>query len=223
MPEYVEDLVENFHLISVQTLNIIGPDRFVEEVGRALDAGAEPPLQFMGAGATGSVFCDEHAAYKVAHKTTPFYDRLLSSEYEWLEDAWRAGLPVAEPFEYDEQLVVIVRDCPRVSDDPERFDLVRLHEMIAGVMRDRDWTMPEFKHDSYVVTDDGPIMVDASSPHRLGDRLVRQVKDLLAERRDWHDQKPKDLIGDLEMEQSMGRVTPAQARSLIAKLRALSS
>ena len=31
----------------------------------------------------------------------------------------------ARLLEYDERLVVIIRDCPRVSEDPERFDLVR--------------------------------------------------------------------------------------------------
>ena len=175
-------------------------------VQRAINAGAEPPLEYIGAGMTSVVFCSHNIAYKVARNTAV---RFLDDESEWLETA--ASVPwvqdrVAEFFHFDPENVVIVRACPLPGEDmtPYRFgegNLFDLHREIERHMIEHGWTSPEFKPDSYVITVRGPVLVDASMPSRVGARLLDYANDLIDGRRDpGPHERPSDIAFSVRME-----------------------
>jgi hypothetical protein len=58
-------------------------------VARALTAGARAPLEYVGAGMTGVVFCSGDVAYKVARATRPIDHQGFEDEAEWLAAAAR--------------------------------------------------------------------------------------------------------------------------------------
>ena len=93
--------------------------------------------------------------------------------------------------------LVIVRDCPRKDPDESmsRWEsrLWDLHREIERDMLPHGWTAPEFKPDSYVLTAQGPILVDASMPSRVGAVLARYVEGIVAGARPLGNDSPSDL------------------------------
>lgn len=150
----------------------------------ALEAGAEPPFEYIGAGATGVVFCDEHAAYKVARHRRG-RSRTLDDEAAWLETAM--AIPevrphVAELIRWDAKNRVIVRECVRGNRGTwgGSAKIHALWDTIAPYMLAEGWTMPELKEDSVIFDDDGnPKIVDAGMVSRVSNRLLGYVEDVL--------------------------------------------
>lgn len=195
-----------------------------DAVDRALAAGAPTPLEFMGAGMTGVVFCAGDVAYKVARDTRPIDHQFFEEEAEWLAAAARVpevAPHVARFHDFDPANLVIVRDCPRA--DPEQSawrygedKLFDLHRRIERAMVPNGWTAPEFKPDSYVLTVDGPVLVDASMPSRVGDELTRYVEDVVAGSRTlWRD-SPTDLAFAVRREVGQKTLSKAEADRLEA-------
>jgi hypothetical protein len=154
---------------------------------RALDAGATPPLDYLGAGATAVVFCDKRGrGWKVARRVD---SGVVADEAEWL----RTAAKVAEVKKYVPRFYAwhaaqgtIERACV-VADRENAWrwtrDLSDLHRRIEAEMVKHGWSAPEFKDDSYVITTNGPVLVDAGYANRLGHRLLRYVVDILEGRR----------------------------------------
>src|ERR1700678_4332055 len=177
-------------------------------VARALAAGAPTPLEYVGAGMTGVVFCAGDVAYKVARDTRPIDHQFFEEEAEWLGAA--AAVPsvrlhVARFRGFDPENLVITRDCVRA--DPEQSawrygegNLHDLHRQIERGMIQYGWTAPEFKPDSYVLTTRGPVLVDASMPSRVGEELARYVEAVVADERPLWTTRPEDLAFAVRME-----------------------
>lgn len=187
-----------------------GDDRYIHEiilpempdvVARAITAGAPTPLEYMGAGMTGVVFCVDGVAYKVARRMRDIDHQMFEDEAEWLTAASHVtdvAPSVAEIFHFDPDNLVIERDCPRPATDqtPYRYGerrLSDLHGDIERAMLPHGWTAPEFKPDSYVITARGPVLVDASMPSRVGQELARYVEDVVADDRQLWSDRPSDI------------------------------
>ena len=187
-------------------------------VARALAAGATPPLEYMGAGMTGIVFCSGDVAYKVARDTRPIDHQFFEEEADWLAVAVR--VPAVSPhvahfLDFDPDNLVITRDCARADPDQSAWrygenKLHDLHRQIERAMIPHGWTAPEFKPDSYVLTTSGPVLVDASMPSRVGEELARYVEAVVADERPLWTTRPQDLAFAVRME--AGR-TLSQAES----------
>lgn len=154
-------------------------------VARALQAGAQPPLRYMGAGQTGVVLCDRRPhAFKVARRPG---SAVIADEAEWLATA--ATVPgvrehVAKLYAWHPAESVIERECMKAVDLHGRRgkgegELWDLHRRIEKAMLPFGWGSPELKADSYVlVRGRGYVLVDAGFVHRAGSRLARRVADM---------------------------------------------
>jgi hypothetical protein len=188
-------------------------------VARALTAGARPPLRFQGMGGEGIVICDARGhAYKMGRS------RDLADEAAWLETAMtlpEVAKHVARMVTYHPEVDAIERECVPRTDNPMprwKVDLWDLHDTIQKEMRKNGWTAPEYKEDSYIETADrGFVLVDAGFVQRLGDRMASYVEDVLAGRRPWRKDKPKDLAWALEADFAEPR--PARVEALLAELK----
>lgn len=157
----------------------------------ALEAGAAPPLTYVGAGATAYVFCDRRAAYKVARSEKAV--QVLADEAEWLATA--SKLPevkshVAKFRRWDPLHGVLVRECIRGSAGTWGRDakIRAVWDAIQPVMLAAGWLMPEYKEDSFVFDRQGRAkLVDAGFASRIGNRLLRYVQDVLDGRRELPD------------------------------------
>lgn len=195
---------------------------------RALDAGAEPPLTFLGMGASGAVFCD---AAGIAAKVYRWYRSPVlyahkEAEAEFLRDAARSAVrdSVARFYGFDPELEVLFREC--VEGSPGGWGtrgLSELHVRISKEMEKLGWGSPEYKEDSYVVESyhgrptGRVVLVDAGSPARLGSNLVRYVEDVIAGRRR-HPESANDLGFYLRREVFEGAVERKTANRLIRAL-----
>jgi hypothetical protein len=155
-------------------------------VARAIEAGAEAPLDLQGLGMTAWVFCDARGvAYKVARDLSRSVFGMLAQEAEWLRVANTVPgvrMHVARFHAWRPDLGVIVRECVRAKrrDIQGRHklegDLWDLHRAIERAMLPYGFTAPELKADSYVLTRDrGPVLVDAGFANKTGSRLAREV------------------------------------------------
>jgi hypothetical protein len=173
-------------LDAVSNLDDIQPgllhgDAVSDAAYRALEAGAEPPLEYIGAGATGIVFCDPNFAFKVSRRKK---GHTLDDEAEWLETA--GSIPevrqyVASLEHWDPEHKVIVRECVR-GDRGTWGGSRKIHELwdfIAPYMLAEGWTMPELKEDSVVFVDGTPKIVDAGMVSRVSNRLLGYVEAIL--------------------------------------------
>jgi hypothetical protein len=202
-------------------LRVIG-DELEDVEQRVRRAGARGELEFMGAGATGVVICDEAGkAFKVARG-----EGSLADEAVWMQLAAKmpgTGRHIARGVRYDAQNRVLVRECARgkVGGWGQESKLRDLHERIEAETIQYGWTSPEFKGDSYVfVRGRGPVLIDASSAHRVGRVLVQDTLDVLSGRRQLKKyERLSDLAFALRMERD--RTVPAAvAKRLLARLKA---
>jgi len=201
-----------------------------EAYGRAIRAGARPPLIYVGAGQYGIVFCDEEGhAWKVARiqADAPASHRLfmlesVASEYEFLRDAAKTEMArnIAKVYAIHPEELVLERECVngRPGGWAEDSKLRNLHHRIWDAMIPAGWTAPEFKEDSYIIRPDGqPVLVDISMVMRVGENLAGWIEDVLDGRRKtkdrWH-----DLAFFLLRERREGTVDPWRANPLLKRL-----
>lgn len=183
---------------------------------RARGAGATGKLEYIGAGMTGIVFCDaRERAYKVARhdgKVAP----MLADEAEMMRLAAKmpgVGKHIARGVHFDRKHSVLVRECVRgkVGGWKDGAKLRDLHERMGKELEPYGWTAPEYKEDSYVIARGrGPVLVDASMAHKVGRVLVKDVLDVLNNRRPISPDRTErftDLAFALRMER--GRTIPA--------------
>lgn len=174
-----------------------------EVFARAIRAGAEPPLDYVGAGMYGIVFCDDLGhAWKVmrlesgAERERAFQLENAAEEYEWLRDAAYTSIAgnVAQVYAIHPEEIVLERECvdgrPGVWADDQRLN--SLHGKIEKVMLPLGWTAPEFKEDSYIIRPDKtPVLVDISMAQRVGMNLAGWIHDVLEGKRrtrwSWND------------------------------------
>lgn len=203
----------------------------IDAVDRALRAGARPPLHYLGAGMTAIVFGDKvRKAYKVGrHPNEDVAKRILGTEAEWLADAKKAaglhGRVVKFEKFYPWPLLVIVNEEVRRSDNggykPYGLDMWAFHQEIAKIMRKRDWSQPEFKEDSYIYSSNGPVLVDASSTHRLGKRLLAYARELIDGDRPLNGERIDDLQWSLRMDAGDKLISEEEAAEVSAELEKL--
>lgn len=192
---------------------------------RAGRSGARPPLEYVGAGMYGIVFCDQGGhAWKVARGDpgSPFIRESVAIEYEWLRDAAGSEIArnVSKVYDVHPEQLVLERECVRGrpggwADDRKLHDL---HEKIEKVMIPRGWSAPEFKENSYIIKPDGvAVLVDISMAMRVGMNLAGYVEDALEGRR-WTHERWRDLAFSLLSEMRHKTVPEDVGRKLIDRL-----
>ena len=196
-------------------------------IERAIAAGAPEPLEYVGAGMTGVVLCADGVAYKIARDTRPIDHQIFEEEAEWLEAASQVPnvAPYVATFEgFDPDNLVIVRACPQTDPDMSAWrygedKLFDLHRRIEREMIPYGWTAPEFKPDSYVLTKQGPILVDASMPSRVGNELAEYVQAVVAGDRPLWTSRPTDLAFAVRREigQTLSKQEADRLESLIER------
>lgn len=193
---------------------------------RAVKAGAGP-MEYMGAGAEGIVFCDGDTAYKVGRPGRGS----LKNEAAFLKKAGQIPAikqHIAKFIRFDAANNVIVRECvrqrgmrhgqPRRVADAEAWDLA---DRIQAVMQPYGFRAPERKGNSFVyVSGRGPVLVDAGFALRHGQELVKEALDVVNGRAANTLDVRRDLIFALEHERDE-TIPPKVADKLIARLDAM--
>lgn len=194
-------------------------------VERALAAGATAPLEYIGAGAEGIVFCDPtQTAYKVGRAGRG----TLVDEADFFRKANQVASikqHVAKFKRYDASHDVLVRECvrqsgerhgrPRRVQDSEAWDIA---DRIAKVMAPYGFTAPERKGDSYVfVRGRGPVLVDGGFVLRRGHELVKHVLDVLNKRKFPAYENAEMLAAAVRDERGV-TIPPAVANKLLRRL-----
>lgn len=206
-----------------------------EAFERAIRAGARPPLEYVGAGMYGIVFCDRVGhAWKVmrlgGNERSGITDEMghefqfenLAQEYEWLRDAadTKIAANVAEIYAIHPDELTLERECVEGrpgswSDDKK---LHELHGKIEKAMIPIGWTAPEFKENSYIIRPDGrPVLVDISMAQRVGMNLAGWVKEILDGRRRTRE-RWQDLAFYLVRERRYKNIPEPVMRELLARL-----
>ncbi len=207
-------------------------DEVVAAAARAERAGADGPLEYVGMGGEGVVFCDSAGrAYKVGRWRGPDAST-LADEAAFLKKAGQIPTikqHVAKFYAYDATNDVIVRECVRPKGErgkyarrnmPSDSDAWDMADRIGKVMRPYGFTAPERKPDSFVhVSGRGLVLVDAGFALKRGHELVKEALDVANERRPVTKRRAQDLVWALAAER--GDSIPAKvADPLIARLRA---
>lgn len=206
-------------------------DEVVAAAARAERAGADGPLEFIGMGMEGVVFCDgADRAYKVGRRLVTGAPPQLATEAAFLKKAGQIPAikqHVAKFYRYDAASDVIVRECVRPKGTrrggrnlPSDDDAWDMGDRIDKVMRPYGFTGPERKRDSFVyVSGRGLVLVDAGFALKRGHELVKEALDVANARRAVPRSKAQDLVWALEAERG-GSVPAKVADPLIARLRA---
>jgi lysophospholipase L1-like esterase len=173
-------------------------DEVVAAAARAERAGADGPLEFIGMGMEGVVFCDGAGrAYKVGRRLVTGAPPQLATEAAFLKKAGQIPAikqHVAKFYRYDATSDVIVRECVRpkgtrrggrnLPSDDAAWDM---GDRIDKVMRPYGFTGPERKRDSFVyVSGRGLVLVDAGFALKRGHELVKEALDVANARRGGH-------------------------------------
>lgn len=208
------------------------PDRHAADIQRAARrivrfTNARLPLEYIGIGMTGVVFCDARGrAFKAARNPDQAITRqMIAEEAQWLAIA--STVPeirrhVTRLHHFHRGPSIIERECIREDESARRRKDVRfdLHLAIGRAMSPYGLSAPEFKNDSYVYSRGrGWILVDASMPHLVGARLVARAVQTLRGK-SFYNERPSDIAFALRME-SDRTVAPAVALRLSERLLAL--
>lgn len=198
-------------------------DEIDDAEARARRAGAQGELTFIGAGQTGIVMCDERDhAFKVARKGA---EQTVRDEASWMAAADKIpGVRehVARDTRFDRDANVLVRECVKPVKDRWRVNetkLFDLYKRIVATMRPYGYGRPEYKPDSFVYTRGrGPVLVDASFAPLHGRELVRDVLNVLNNRREPRKTEIQDMAFALRWER--GDTVPADvANRLLHRLK----
>lgn len=193
---------------------------------RARKAGARGAIEFVGAGASGIVFCDRRKrAFKVARGSGDFVEESFVDEADWLRDANKNRMVkknVAKFFKYHPGLRVIERECVDGRKGNDWQDGEKLYDVWLKFRTEMqpNWRPPEFKSDSFIIRENGtPVLVDAGYVLRSGENLLKHVQKTLQRRRKRMGRSLQDLAYAVRMEVGQ-TITAAQAQPLLTELRA---
>jgi len=220
-PSRWQDVVEDPEWVR----RTIGASRAVSEIERAIKVGAVPPLEFQGAGASASVFCDANGiAFKVGH--TPLAGSTLDTEVAWLRAAKAhpdTAHLVPEVYGWFPDEVVIVRECVRGEGEGWRRPHMDWHAKLMSVP---GWSLPESGDRQWVLTESGPVIIDGGYAHRRGEVLASHVDHLLDTEKvtrgkiGRYDERLSDLAWAVYTEKALGRLPAWRAGPLLARIRA---
>lgn len=212
MPSWIANLDE----IPSRLIEMFGEEHFLETARCAVAAGATPPVEYIGSGATADIYCDEDTAYKVSRFTDQARIDSFADEAEWLTSAHGLGFLVARPLYFDAASVVIVRQCVRgrVGTWSDSRELQDLFAEMRGPMREAGWGMPEFKEDSFI---DG-VLVDASSPIMFGDRLLAAARAAVKGSRDASRDSVQDYTFAIRSDMSDGSIAKRAGNKVLDDL-----
>jgi hypothetical protein len=184
-----------------------------EAAHRAVQAGADgKSIKYVGAGMEGIVFESGGKAYKVARDKGR--TEKLRMEHEALKALGGEHAPKVHGFSAEH--AVLVRE--HVKGRPGRWGdkLSDVHDTIAKKLKAQELTRPEFKEDSYIITESGPKLIDAGFVQATGKRAGR----MLAER--MKSITPKSDLFDLQFEVSStfgeGGISAKQGLSMFDRL-----
>lgn len=187
-------------------------------IERSIEAGAELPLTYLGAGMTAIVLCDERRhAFKVARNPTSTTYAGHEAEAEFLMTASadpRLRPKVARFINWYPSLQVLEREC--VDGRPGGWGTRGLREAfdyIQEVMEEYGWGAPEFKEDSFVQAERGLVLVDAGFVHRYGENLLRYVEEVLDGKR-LHPEELSDLAFALRISMLDGEIAKGVGQRL---------
>lgn len=214
------------------------PDHFrkyeediLDAADRAIEAGAEEPLEFVGIGMTSAVFCGaEGRAWKAARRLDDINGQVLEEEFEFLRDARDAHDVrdyVVRVYHWNPDLMVIEKEClyGRPGNWGDSSKLRRVHDKISDGMIPFGWCCPEFKEDSYVfvgsedVHDDGegPVLVDGGMALMVGETLMDYADDVLHGRRRYPDRK-SSIAFAIQQEIRNGSIEQEEGEEMIERL-----
>lgn len=189
-----------------------------DAVDRAVAAGAKAPLEYIGAGAEGIVFCDPtNTAFKVGRGASS-----LADEADFFKKATQVpGVKehVAKFKRFDGKHNVIVRECVRGerikwSQERKIFDL---HRDIEKAMEPYGYLSPERKPDSWVlVRGRGPILVDAGFATPVGHALVKHTLDVINGRTPRGTYESNESLA-FHIRQERGKTIPARVANKVLR------
>lgn len=192
-------------------------------IDRLNAAGYDGDFQILGAGMTSVVLLDEATgrAFKVA-RHLPGDAAMIADEYDFLTSLVHtdavAFLPDA--FSYDPEAGVLVREGieGRAGGWGTR-GLREVYDVIVKAARQAGWSHPEFKENSFVIRDDGTIvMVDVGFSQRIGPRFVAWLEDQLASGAQFKADQLRTFAFNLRMDAADGLTPPAVAEALQARM-----
>jgi hypothetical protein len=198
----------------------VSEPQIASAVSRALRAGAIPPLDYQGAGASGIVFCDQRGrAFKVSRYVTDSAREFFAREAAYLRAAKaspRTAGMVPHVFSWRPDLVVIERECVRGEAPSWQEPWQDWHRSLSV----SGWTKPEAKDDSWIVTEQGPVLVDAGYALRRGPALADHVEAVLTGRAQGYGESLKDMAWAIYVDRNQGWIHPERAAEVLAQLRA---
>lgn len=155
-------------------------------VARLNAAGYDGDFDVLGAGMTSVVLRDLATGYAFKVVWAPEDATslaLVADEYEFLVSLENSRVAALLPrvYQFDALAGVLVREG--IEGRPGGWGTRGLREVYDAITEEAKrygWTRPEFKEDSFIVRDDGSIvMVDVGFAQRTGARLVRYVESVL--------------------------------------------
>ena len=197
-----------------------------QAAARAVKAGARAgTLSLLGAGAEGIVFTDGASAYKVGRRGVSSRKHEANA-LEVLSKDPRTKDLVPSFEKYDADTDTLVR--AEVEGRPGGWGskgLWEAHQTIAKVLREHEFTAPEFKENSFVIEGDKPKMIDIGYVQPIGKRaaaeLNTKIKGLRAIDFQIEPHLALDLSLDLFATFDEGAMSLDQLREHVAKVREL--
>ena len=194
-----------------------------EIIARLNAAGYDGDFRILGSGMTGVVLLDEATdrAFKVARHFQGNAE-MISDEYDFLSSlAESEAAPLLpDAFSYDAHAGVLVREgiSGRAGGWGSR-GLREAYDVIVKAARAAGWSHPEFKENSFVIRDDGSIvMVDVGFAQRIGMRFVRWLEGRLGSGVHFKDGELRGYAYNLRMDASDGLIPPGVAAALQARM-----
>lgn len=187
---------------------------------RLVAAGYAGEFKVLGAGMTSIVLTDGERALKVARLGA---EETIADEHEYLvamQPELAAHFPA--PIGFDSVAHVLVREVieGRRGGWGTR-GLREVYEHVVRASRANQWTEPEYKEDSFIITDSGRIvMVDVGFANRIGERHAQHIEALLDGGHVPTEQDARDWAWGLRMD-APKYITPERAAVIQARLEAL--
>lgn len=187
-------------------------------------AGYDGDYDVLGAGMTSVVLRDRRTGYALKVARDAAGAETITDEYEFLVslEGTSAAKYLPAVYQFDALAGVLVREgVEGRPGSPMTRGLQDVFEVIVESAKRAGWTRPEFKENSFIVREDGSIvMVDVGFALRTGHRLVAYVERVLSspvkQRRVY-----ADLAWALRMDAADGLIPVRIATELQARMEAI--